>query len=162
MQYTVDSSFRFVYGRDPAAPMVLAKDRAIQRIGQYLLALALLVFGLAACTSPRVTVRWSTETELDVVGFVVYRGPTANGPWEQVSPVISARGNSVQGAEYTYTDEHPGHAQYYLIEEILANGRRHRHPPIHVVSPSPRPVWLFPMLTFALIILLLGVVLRRR
>lgn len=136
----------------------------IQRIGTRLLFLVVLLFGLAACVSPKVTIRWSTETEVDVMGFVVYRGPTANGPWEPVSPIILSEGDGVRGAEYTYTDEHPGDARYYVVEEIYVDGRRWRHPPIYVTPYSLPPAWSLLVL-FVLVLtigVILGMVLRRR
>ncbi len=90
-----------------------------------------IAFFLSDCTQ-NVTVRWQTDVELDIAGFVVYRSPTLTGPWEQASPIIPARGDSIRGAEYAFRDEHPGRARYYRVEVIHLNGAREKYAPIPV------------------------------
>ena len=115
------------------------------------LALILVTVFCAACARRNVTVRWRTETELDVAGFVVYRGPGPDGPWEQVGPVIPARGDAIGGAAYTYVDPAPGNARYYLVEAIHVDGTRERFPPLPAPARSPpRVAWALVPLALAL------------
>ena len=92
---------------------------------------------LTGCTSSpaSVTVRWRTDAEGDVVGFLVYRSTSLDGPWEQVTVApIPARGDAISGSEYVFTDERPDGARYYVVEEVLVDGTRRRYPPVAATS----------------------------
>ena len=52
-----------------------------------------------------VTLEWRTGSEIDNVGFHVWRGPTAEGPWTRITPaLVPGAGTSVLGHLYSWLD----------------------------------------------------------
>jgi hypothetical protein len=89
-----------------------------------------------------VELRWMTGSEMETLGFHVYRGPSAEGPWERVTAsVIPGLGFSPEGARYAYTDTplQNGRAYFYLLEEVETTGRTARHGPV-TATPAPGAV----------------------
>ncbi|MBN1998548.1 T9SS type A sorting domain-containing protein [candidate division KSB1 bacterium] len=81
-----------------------------------------------------VTISWITETEPDNAGFNVYRNRKENGEYEKLNfSIISARGNAMSGAEYSYFDHprDPG-SYYYKLQDVDLNGVSHFYGPILV------------------------------
>jgi hypothetical protein len=81
-----------------------------------------------------VTLRWETATEVDNVGFNVYRGLTNGGPWTKLNsgviPSQVAPGSPV-GAAYEWVDSAaPTGAVYYLLEDVDTHGVITRHGPV--------------------------------
>jgi len=81
-----------------------------------------------------VLLTWETGTEIDNVGFYLYRGKGPEGPFERVNEqLIPATGDPLTGGEYTFLDTRaPSGNIYYVLEDLDANGTRTSHGPIPV------------------------------
>jgi len=82
-----------------------------------------------------VELSWETGSELRNLGFHVYRGASADGPWERLTAnLIPGLGSSPQGARYVYRDStvSNGTTYYYLLEDVETTGRVERHGPVEV------------------------------
>lgn len=108
--------------------------------GLVLIASAGLVgYGWQLSRQASVVVEWSTASELDTVGFNVYRGERAEGPFDLItSQLIPSSADPLVGGEYSYVDRGvvPGHTYFYLLEDISSNGVGGRHGPIEVVAQA--------------------------
>ncbi|MDP2895260.1 MAG: hypothetical protein Q8Q12_01725 [bacterium] len=81
----------------------------------------------------QVLVGWQTEAEVDVAGFNVLRAEAAEGPWVKLNPeLIPSRGNSWQGASYSFSDEEreAGTVFWYCVEEVSAGGGTTPYTPV--------------------------------
>jgi len=95
----------------------------------------------AAAQSGRVTLAWTTESEIDNAGFNIYRAESENGDYVQINEaIIPAQGTSTQGATYQIVDKGLQNRKtyYYKLEDIDLNGNSTTHGP---VSATPR--WIF-------------------
>ncbi len=87
-----------------------------------------------------VIVEWSTASELDTVGFNLYRSDTEAGPYTLVNEaLIPAAGDALAGSSYRYEDRsvQAGRTYYYELEDVSASGAGTRHGPI-VVQARPQ------------------------
>ena len=74
-----------------------------------------------------VTVRWTTESELDNAGFNIYRSETRNGEYTQVNTdMIQGAGTTGERSTYKWVDQtaKPGVVYYYQIEDVSFAGER--------------------------------------
>ena len=81
---------------------------------------------------------WETGAELHNLGFHLYRGPSATGPWSRITAsLIPGLGSSPEGARYAYRDGGlaNGATYFYLLEDVETTGRTRRHGP---VAATPR------------------------
>jgi len=133
-------------------------------IGLILLATVFLLW--QASQEATVLVEWSTASELDTVGFNLYRADTPQGPFAQVnSELIPASSEPLTGGEYSYRDGavQPGKIYYYELEEVQSNGGRDRFGPISVQADSGSAAMLMLILGVVLILLLgVGMFFTRR
>ncbi|MDD5467595.1 MAG: hypothetical protein PHS96_07295 [Anaerolineales bacterium] len=121
------------------------RNQAIQRAA-FLASLAALAaavgFGALAWArsgEATVEVEWQTASELNTLGFNLYRGEEPDGPFEKVNPsLITASNDAILGGEYSYTDrlDRPGARVYYQLEEVEIGGATTRHGPIEGVAQS--------------------------
>ena len=80
-----------------------------------------------------VELRWETGSELNNLGFHLYRSPTDDGPHEQITAsVIPGLGSSPVGAKYSYRDTGltNGVTYYYQLEDIETTGETDFHGPV--------------------------------
>lgn len=81
-----------------------------------------------------IEVVWETATELNTVGFNLYRAPTETGAWTQLNTnVIPGQAfGGVLGATYAFldTDANPNALYYYRLEEVATNDARTFYGPI--------------------------------
>jgi hypothetical protein len=92
----------------------------------------------AAAQAGRVTLEWTTESEIDNAGFNIYRAVSENGEYVQINEsIIPAQGSSTQGATYQIVDKGLQNRKtyYYKLEDIDLNGNSTMHGP---VSATPR------------------------
>jgi hypothetical protein len=92
----------------------------------------------AAAGFKKTILNWATETEIDNIGFNLYRAEAADGMYEKInSAIIAANGSATQGAVYSFTDSElkNGKTYYYKLEDIDLNGTSTMHGP---VSATPR------------------------
>lgn len=108
------------------------------------LAVTLAAFS-ATALDDAVLVQWETTSEIDNLGFNLYRGLADGGPWTQLNPTLlpsQAPGGS-QGFSYEYRDTAvaPGATYYYLLESVDLAGATAQHGPISVFySGAPTAV----------------------
>jgi len=82
-----------------------------------------------------VTIEWSTASELDTVGFNLYRSETPVGAFKRINPqIVPSAGDALTGSDYHYEDHdvHPGQTYFYKLEDVIANGVGEQHGPIAV------------------------------
>jgi hypothetical protein len=87
----------------------------------------------------RVTLTWSTASEIDNAGFNLYRAESENGNYIKINiSLISAIGSTTQGASYEFTDTDVQNrkAYYYKLEDIDTNGTSTFHGPVKAVPRS--------------------------
>ncbi len=74
-----------------------------------------------------VTIRWTTESELDNAGFNILRSDTRNGEYTQVNAeMIQGAGTTGERSSYKWVDPtaKPGVVYYYQIEDVSFAGER--------------------------------------
>jgi hypothetical protein len=81
-----------------------------------------------------ILVGWVTVTEIDNVGFNLYRGESAIGPWTKLNDDLiptKVPPGSLEGAEYTWQDRavEVNTSYYYMIETVDIRGRYTRYGP---------------------------------
>jgi hypothetical protein len=90
-----------------------------------------------------VTLEWRTGSELDNLGFHVYRGHSADGPWTRLtSSLIPGLGSSPLGQAYSWLDSGlvNGTRYYYRLEDVDTSSVSTFHGPVSAVpltAPSP-------------------------
>lgn len=86
----------------------------------------------------KVILKWSTESEIDNVGFNLYRSESKGGEYVQINDdLIQALGTQTEGSSYEFTDEDVQNRKtyWYKLEDIDTNGISTMHGP---VSATPR------------------------
>jgi hypothetical protein len=89
----------------------------------------------------KVTVQWSTASEIDNVGFNIFRAESRDGNYEKInSELIPAQGSSTQGADYIFIDHTVKNRKtyYYKLQDIDLEGKSTFN---GSVSTTPR--WIF-------------------
>ncbi len=80
-----------------------------------------------------VSLFWETGSELDNLGFHLYRSTAAAGPYARItSTLIPGLGSSPAGARYTYRDTElvNGTTYFYEIEDVETTGATELHGPV--------------------------------
>ena len=75
----------------------------------------------------KVTIQWTTESELDNAGFNILRSDTRNGEFTQVNEqMIQGNGTTAERTTYKWVDTtaKPGVVYYYQIEDVSFAGQR--------------------------------------
>ena len=86
-----------------------------------------------------VTLEWRTGSELDNLGFHLYRGPSADGPWTRLtSSLIPGLGSSPLGQAYSWLDTGlaNGMRYYYRLEDVDTASVSTFHGPVSAVPGS--------------------------
>jgi hypothetical protein len=107
-------------------------------------AVKLMLFAAVPADSA-VTLEWRTGSELDNLGFHVYRGPSDSGPWTRLtSSLIPGLGSSPLGQAYSWLDSGltNGVRYYYRLEDVDTSSVSTFHGPVSAVpeavtAPSP-------------------------
>jgi hypothetical protein len=85
-----------------------------------------------------VELTWETATELQNLGFHLYRASSPEGPFERITgQIIPGLGSSPSGARYRYLDSglENGRLYYYELEDVESLGGTKRHGPVEA-TPS--------------------------
>lgn len=104
-----------------------------------LAALALGADAIYLVTHPAVVVEWSTASELDTVGFNLYRSEDQNGDFQIVNnKLIPSSSDALLGGNYSFRDTSvkASHTYYYLLEDVDAKGVVNRNGPIQVTAET--------------------------
>jgi len=89
----------------------------------------------------KVTLRWNTASEIDNLGFNIYRSDAEDGEYVKVNAeLIAAKGSAAQGAEYQFVDNDVKNRKtyFYKLEDIDINDISTFHGP---VSATPRLIF---------------------
>jgi len=81
----------------------------------------------------KITIVWSTASELDNAGFNLYRAETEQGPYSRINDtLIPAKGSATQGAQYEFIDKDVRlwKTYYYKLEDIDLNRVSSMHGPV--------------------------------
>lgn len=102
-------------------------------------ALAAGFFAWRGINHAEVIVEWTTASELDTVGFNVYRSDTKDGQYQLVNEsLIPGSSDPLTGGSYTYRDSDvkPGGTYYYQLEDIELDGSSNSFGPIEVKAQA--------------------------
>jgi hypothetical protein len=86
--------------------------------------------------SGAVRVEWETASELENLGFHVYRGLSGSGPWTRLNTsLISGLGSSAVGRAYSWLDSGltNGVRYFYRLEDVDASSKSTSHGPVSAV-----------------------------
>jgi hypothetical protein len=95
-------------------------------------AVSLASFGARGYESA-VLVEWETASELDNLGFHLYRGASADGPWTKLNAsIIPGLGSSPEGKQYRWVDGglSNGTTYFYRLEDVDRHGQVTSHGPV--------------------------------
>ncbi len=82
-----------------------------------------------------VTLHWATQSEIDNLGFHVYRALSEDGKYERLTAdLIEGAGNSAAKQEYSFADVRltNGITYWYKLEDVAFDGMTQMHGPIPV------------------------------
>ena len=96
--------------------------------GQIDVSLPVVFSSLVASEKDRkIILRWSTESEGEIVGWNVYR--ESKGKWVKINPkLIPSKGE--MGGRYEFIDPNPDNPSRYMIEWVNLKGEKRRSKPI--------------------------------
>ena len=86
-----------------------------------------------------ITLSWITESEIDNLGFHVYRALSEDGEYERLtSEIIEGAGTSTGRREYAFTDARlaNGVTYWYKLQDVAFDGTRTMHGPIAVMPQA--------------------------
>jgi hypothetical protein len=81
---------------------------------------------------PRITLTWSTASEMDNYGFFVKRADDEKGPFKALNvKILPGGGNSDVPLEYKYVDENVvmGKTYFYYLESVSTTGVKEKFSP---------------------------------
>ena len=88
----------------------------------------------AASPAPlKLTLKWTTASEVDNAGFYVFRGDLKEGPFQLLNEtMIPGAGNSETPSRYVFDDTHveQGRTYYYYLESISLQGVKEKFSPV--------------------------------
>lgn len=91
----------------------------------------------ASDSKKKIILDWSTESEINNIGFNVLRSNSENGEYSKINKrIIPARGNGLNGASYRFIDKKAdsGKTYWYKLEDIDTNGQSTIHGPIYIIN----------------------------
>ncbi len=118
-----------------------------------------------------VVVEWTTESEVDMAGFNLYRSDSPAGPYVKVNAtLIPGALDPLLGGKYAYTDTNvvAGRTYYYKLEDVELDGTTTLHGPIEVVAEASSPpafanlVAWWPLAVLIVVLALGGAILALR
>jgi len=88
-----------------------------------------------------VLIEWQTTSEIDNVGFHLWRSRAGNGKYKRItSQIVPAQGSAVMGSFYAFEDENvlPGKRYFYKLEDMDSSGATTLHGPVKARIPNER------------------------
>jgi hypothetical protein len=89
-----------------------------------------------------VLLEWRTGSELDNLGFHVYRSPSESGPWTRLTAsLIPGLGSSAVGQAYSFRDAglSNGTRYFYRLDDVDASSKTTSHGPVSAVPSVGAP-----------------------
>ena len=93
----------------------------------------------AANQSGGVLLSWSTESEVENLGFIIGKRRTENGKWEEIASYLTdgeleGQGSTTEKHEYQYTDKavQPGMTYGYRLADVDYSGTVTWHPSVEI------------------------------
>ena len=86
----------------------------------------------------KVTLRWRTETEMNNIGFRIYRGEKKDGKFVKINKkLIPGQGSKPMPTDYEFVDKttKPGRVYYYYLEDIDVAGNREKSEVVNSRKP---------------------------
>ena len=96
----------------------------------------------AAAREGAVDLSWATGSEIDNLGFHVYRSLSAGEPWTRLtSSLIPGQGFSATGASYAWSDSglQNGTRYFYRLEDVDSRAVSTFHGPVSAVPQAAEP-----------------------
>lgn len=95
----------------------------------------------ATTSNNNIILNWRTESEVNNIGFALYRREDKEGNYTKVA-FVNGAGNSAIPNEYQFTDEktEAGKIYFYYLEDIDIAGEKSKSEIIQVVVPPAQPV----------------------
>jgi Peptidase family C25/Concanavalin A-like lectin/glucanases superfamily/Domain of unknown function (DUF2341) len=142
------------YSTQPVERMIKTDILLFQYCGDIAAATQTFQFAVPAPTAVRlmsfsalpgdgsVTLEWKTGSELDNLGFHLYRGSSTDGPWARLtSSLIPGLGSSPLGQAYSWLDTGltNGVRYYYRLEDVDTSSRSSFHGPVSATPEAAVP-----------------------
>jgi hypothetical protein len=136
------------YTTPPTEALITTDILLFQYCGDVTAAAQTFVFGVPPTTEVKlssfgavagdgsVVLEWRTASELDNLGFHLYRSVSESGPWTRLtSSLIPGLGSSAVGQAYSYRDAGlvNGTRYYYRLEDVDASSKTTSHGPVSAV-----------------------------
>jgi hypothetical protein len=95
----------------------------------------------ATTSGDNVIIKWRTESEVNNVGFSVYRSEIEDGKYIKIT-FVNGDGNTGMPTDYQFIDKNAeaNKTYYYYLEDIDIAGVKNRSNTIKVVVPPAKPV----------------------
>ena len=98
----------------------------------------------ATSANSAILLQWQTASEVDLVGFNLYRSTSSDGELERLNAnIIPAKvPGGLRGADYEFIDDliQPGETYYYWLEPVEVGGPGEKMGPM--IAAAPRPLFL--------------------
>jgi len=98
-----------------------------------LINLAIIIISIWFYDKPSIVLEWSTESELDIVGYNILRGESEAGPFLIINDqIIPPSIDPIIGGDYSYVDKdvRAGEIYFYILEDIESSGSTNQHGPV--------------------------------
>jgi hypothetical protein len=105
-----------------------------------------------------IVIEWETASEMDTVGFLIFRSLNSEGPFEIITTTpIPSSTDPLVGGSYQYTDSNviAGQRYYYQLIEIETNGKENL---LGVTSVIPERNGFFVGIT-GIVLIIIGILL---
>ena len=85
----------------------------------------------------KVNLLWCTESEVNNIGFAIYRSEEKDGNYTKIA-FVNGAGSTAMPTDYQFTDEkvEAGKIYFYYLEDIDVTGEKTRNKSIKVVVPT--------------------------
>ncbi|HQQ86271.1 MAG TPA: NosD domain-containing protein, partial [Candidatus Marinimicrobia bacterium] len=96
----------------------------------------------ATAGNGNITLKWITESEIENLGFNIYRSTSRDGEFVMLNAkLIAGAGSSSERHEYSYIDRDvkSGLTYWYKLEDVDYNGKTEFHGPISAVLANTTP-----------------------